>query len=88
MFVSVKDFLIFTCLIPFFFFFFFTLLGERERDVGNLCSTARESRRQNIQQRSPVLNLKFDQNSIAEKTRRAKERSDEEETGDLNGAPL
>ena len=71
-----------------FFLFFFTLPGERERDVGNLCSTARESRRQNIQQRSPVLNLKFDQNSMAEKTRRAKERSDEEETGDLNGAPL
>ena len=85
--VSSKGFLVFTGLIPF-FFFFFTLPGEHERDVGNLCSTARESRRQNIQQRSPVLNLKFDQNSMAEKTRRAKERSDEEETGDLNGAPL
>ena len=85
--VSVKDFLIFACLIPF-FFFFFTLTGERELDVGNLCSTARESRGQNIQQRSSVFNSNFDPNSMAEKTRRAKERSDEEETGDLNGAPL
>nr|XP_058953364.1 uncharacterized protein LOC131780787 [Pocillopora verrucosa] len=64
------------------------LPGEHERDVGNLCSTARESRRQNIQQQNPGCNFNFDQNSIAEKTRRAKERSNEEETGDLNGAPL
>ena len=71
-----------------FFLFFFTLTGERELDVGNLCSTARESRGQNIQQRSSVFNSNFDPNSMAEKTRRAKERSDEEETGDLNGAPL
>lgn len=71
-----------------FFLFFSTLPGGRERDVGNLCSTAEESRGQNIQKRSSVFNLNFDQNSMAEKTRRAKERSDEEETGDLNGAPL
>ena len=71
----------FTCLIII-FFLFLTLPGEHKREV------ARESRRQNIQQRNPVFNLNFDQNSIAEKTRRAKERSDEEETGDLNGAPL
>ncbi|CAH3129479.1 unnamed protein product [Pocillopora meandrina] len=60
--------------------------GEHERDVGNLCSIARESRRQNIQQQNSGCN--FDQSSIAEKTRRAKERNNEEETGDLNGAPL
>ena len=69
-----------------FFLFFSTLPGEHERDVGNLCSIARESRRQNIQQQNSGCN--FDQSSIAEKTRRAKERNNEEETGDLNGAPL
>ena len=83
--VSSKDFLIFAGLIPF-FFFFFTLPGEHELDVGNLCSIARESQRQNIQQQNSGCN--FDQSSIAEKTRRAKERNNEEETGDLNGAPL
>ncbi|XP_066015103.1 uncharacterized protein [Pocillopora verrucosa] len=60
--------------------------GEHELDVGNLCSIARESQRQNIQQQNSGCN--YDQSSIAEKTRRAKERNNEEETGDLNGAPL